>query len=847
MIQIKIHILNQKKIHILRDSELNYINTINEIVKNFIINDSELFELKLLSYATKSVRDCIYVTNMLGVILYINQAFVKTYGYNEDEILGHSSERLFKKNLSENDIENVFVHSSETGWTGESIAIKKDGTEFEIAFSISYVHDDKNEIIGLVVIVNDITELKKLQKKIKENEERYKQMFEKHFAVKLLIDIENGSIIDANQSASSFYGYDINELKKMNITQITLESYEQILRKVHEINEFGNKFFYSQQRMSSGKVKDVNIFCGIIVVDNKKYLYLIIIDITEKIIQERVFKETEIKYAAIFENTGTALLILDSELTIVLANREFQKISGFTKQELESKRNFLDFVAIDDIEMLKKYNNLSIINTSAAPGNYKFQFIDANNNIKDILLRISLINQTNQRIASLQDITETEMQKQELSLNEARLEALLKLSKMENVSTIEIIKFVLEEAIKLTKSKFGYIASVDEKEDSVYIEAFSKLTRENFKISEANLVFKISENIKWQNIIQTKKYFCSNIHENIDNKNLSFSRLHSWFRKQIIVPVINDEKVVMIVCVANKWDDYNDSDIRHLTLLMEGTWHIIKQKAAEKSIKEANAKLMELDKLKNAFLSNVSHELRTPLTSISGFSKIITKKMNQIIIPGYKGDDEKILKNFKQISANLSIMVEECDRLTHLVNQILDIQKIESDDFTYKFEYIDIIKCIKKAIESTCTLIDSKKINLTVDLKKDAIRMYGDFERILQLMINLLSNAIKFTYENGSIGIFADSDEKNVIVKVADSGVGIKEEDLKFIFERFKQADNSINFKNKNAGTGLGLTICQQIVNKHGGNIWAESELNCGSVFSFIIPLDNKVGGVYEI
>lgn len=270
-------------------------------------------------------------------------------------------------------------------------------------------------------------------------------------------------------------------------------------------------------------------------------------------------------------------------------------------------------------------------------------------------------------------------------------------------------------------------------------------------------------------------------------------------------------------------------------------------KDVEKYITE-NRNLEEHDRLKNEFLSLVSHELRTPLTAILGFTKIIKKRMSRTIIPFindiaqiYEIDDEnirKVNKNNKKILENINIMISEGDRLTVMINNLLDITKLEAGTLDWDFSIIDIKNIINKSILATYSLIEDKEIEILDDIESDIPNIIADGDKILQVLINIISNAIKFT-EEGTITIAAkQTKNQRILISVSDTGLGIEEKYYKTIFDRFKQIDNAIN---KSKGTGLGLWICKSIIEKHNGEIWVESEFGKGSVFSFTIPMKTDV------
>lgn len=257
-------------------------------------------------------------------------------------------------------------------------------------------------------------------------------------------------------------------------------------------------------------------------------------------------------------------------------------------------------------------------------------------------------------------------------------------------------------------------------------------------------------------------------------------------------------------------------------------------------IKNTNTKLEKLERLKSEFISIVSHELRTPLTAI--------KNSLEICLSGKAGDVSAITDKF------LNMAKRNVTRLSGIINDLLDLSKVEAGKMDFKFEKTEIntpVEFIKNTFENVAK---DKNIDLVFEKEENITSAYIDAQRIEQVVSNLVSNAIKFTNDGGKIIIktenikfeeidksklFAEENpvfyENYVKVSVKDSGIGIAQEDLKKVFDQFKQIENSLN--RKNGGTGLGLPIAKQLIEAHKGFIWVESEVNFGTEFSFVIPI----------
>ncbi len=243
---------------------------------------------------------------------------------------------------------------------------------------------------------------------------------------------------------------------------------------------------------------------------------------------------------------------------------------------------------------------------------------------------------------------------------------------------------------------------------------------------------------------------------------------------------------------------------------------------AYKTIKNQNKKILAADKIKNDFLASVSHELRTPLNAIIGFSDMLkTQACGKL--------------NEKQAEYINDIQISGI-QLLGMVNEILDITKIEANAIKLVKRYFEVSRPIVETTNLLMPLIKSKNINLSVNINKD-IDIFADFQKVQQILYNLLSNAIKYTPENGSIDVNVSNTNKKVKISVKDSGCGIDKKFHKKIFQKFVQLEDA--FYKKETSTGLGLTITHQLVKLHGGSIKVNSEKNNGAEFIVTLPIDS--------
>ena len=243
--------------------------------------------------------------------------------------------------------------------------------------------------------------------------------------------------------------------------------------------------------------------------------------------------------------------------------------------------------------------------------------------------------------------------------------------------------------------------------------------------------------------------------------------------------------------------------------------------AATAELRAANERLKELDRMKDDFISTVTHELRTPLTSIRAFSEILHDN------PAMDADKR---------AQFILIIVKESERLTRMINQVLDLAKLESGSAEWHAVELDLKDVIEDAVSTTSQLLRENGVALTLELPRGVPPVHADRDRLMQVMLNLISNAVKFCDRRvGRIGIVLRVLPEALQVDVRDNGIGIAASDHEIIFEKFRQVGDTLT--DKPQGTGLGLPISRQIIAHFGGTLWVRSALGQGATFSFTLPL----------
>lgn len=340
-------------------------------------------------------------------------------------------------------------------------------------------------------------------------------------------------------------------------------------------------------------------------------------------------------------------------------------------------------------------------------------------------------------------------------------------------------------------------------------------------------------------IIETKMPILVNREVDRRYAELGISQQGKLAASYLGVPIPSGSDVIGVLSVQSTEvvNRFDEQDQKLLSTLAAHVGIAIHNAQLFEDTKLAKAAAEAANEAKSSFLSTVSHELRTPLTSILGFAKIIQKRLDKNIFPVLNTEDERVDRSARQVKENLEIVISEGQRLTTLINDVLDLAKIEAGKIDWNMEKISLREIVQQAQAATSALWQQKKLAYSADLQEDLPFIMGDRDKLVQVIINLLSNAVKFT-QKGRIHTQMGLTDEGIKVSVTDTGIGIAAENMDKVFDKFRQVGDTLTDKPK--GTGLGLPICKEIIEQHGGRIGVDSTPGKGSTFYFVIPLSES-------
>ncbi len=326
---------------------------------------------------------------------------------------------------------------------------------------------------------------------------------------------------------------------------------------------------------------------------------------------------------------------------------------------------------------------------------------------------------------------------------------------------------------------------------------------------------------------------------NKDERTAEFFRAYSEpsVRGLVVTPLLRDGKLISALIVAdNEAHDWTEREITLINIIAERTWLAVERLRLDNVLRESDAALRDADQRKDEFLATLAHELRNPLSLVRNVITLQKSPAKPTADPSWGQD----------------IIERQVNYLTRLTDDLFDVSRITRDKLELQKEHISLSEVVRAAVESSRSIIEQRKHELTVTMSQDSIGVEADRVRLTQVLMNLLNNAAKYTPSPGHIWLNVEQAGDMVVVRVKDTGIGIAAENLPHLFDLFYQVDRS--FTRAEGGLGLGLTLVHRLVEMHGGKIEVRSDgLNRGSEFIVhlpalpVAPLSENVGSIDAI
>jgi PAS domain S-box-containing protein len=437
-------------------------------------------------------------------------------------------------------------------------------------------------------------------------------------------------------------------------------------------------------------------------------------------------------------------------------------------------------------------------------------------------------------LAFARDLTERKRAEETVAKRATQLESVATVST--TASTVLDPEKLLQAVVDLTKQRFGlyhaHIYLVDEAQQTLLLatgagEVGRKMVAEGWSISLDH-----DKSIVAQAARSHQSVVANDVIHDKDSMYLS-NRLLPDTRSEMAIPMVVGDKLIGVFDVQSDQQDHFTQEDANIYTTLAAQVAIALQNARLYQEQAATVtQLRELDRLKSSFLANMSHELRTPLNSILGFADVMLEELDGPLTENMNNDLQLIQKNGQH--------------LLHLINDVLDMAKIEAGRMNLSPETFRFHEILEEVTSITSPLASEKSLSLFIESDSDQeVEIFADRTRIRQVMLNLVNNAMKFT-EKGKISMRTARTKQGILVTVCDTGIGIPADKLEAIFQEFTQVDSSST--RKAGGTGLGLPISRKLVEMHGGRLWAESSgiPGEGSTFYVELPLEARLDDSIE-
>ncbi|WP_235283890.1 MULTISPECIES: GAF domain-containing protein [unclassified Methanosarcina] len=538
---------------------------------------------------------------------------------------------------------------------------------------------------------------------------------------------------------------------------------------------------------------------------------------------EETLKESEHKFRTVFNNINDQLYIREPEgKNYMDVNQAVVKRLGYEKEEI-LKMEAEEIIPAEYWDSVRE--NLKKIRSEGSRV-YNSGAICKDGTVVPLEVSARIIDYDGKKtiLSVARDITERKKAEAAQKLNESRLEALVKLNRMTGASLKEITDFAREEAVRLTGSKLGYLAFMDAYETSLIMHSWSKSAMEECAIEDKRFIYPVKTTGLWGEAIRQRKPIITNDYTAPSSLKKGYPKDHVHLTRHMNVPVFDGDRIVAVAGVGNKDDSYDESDLRQLTLLMQGMWQLIQRKQLEDALKsysedlsKANDELRSLNRIKAEFMAESLPQIKVDYSDLMDFETMETIEDQQQ----------------KAIDA----VINSSERLKHMVDSLLYLSLEQAGKIEYSFAEVEIKKILSDVYLNLVLLIDEKELKVEKELPPYLPPIRGDKQKLTDLFTTLMGNAIKFTPHGGTLEVKAVEEEDSIHITVKDSGTGIHKRLIPHLFHRIYQVDDSMTRRYQ--GLESGFYICKNIVNAHEGEIWVESEEGSGTTMHVRLPKKN--------
>ncbi len=752
--------------------------SVTDVTENIKSKDALIEEEIKYRTLVENVSEGIVLADNDDIIKFVNKRYCEMLGYNKEELIGKVGYEVLLDKEGQELIRKKNIDRTKGITDKYEIKMKKkDGTPIYLEISGTPVYDKAGNVVGSLGVHSDITERKTAINAIKESEEKFRSLVENSIVGVYLI--QDNIFKYLNPKLADIFGYTVDELlDKKGPKDVTLpEDWETVrdnLRK--RIGGEVDSIHYSFKGIKKdGKIIYVEVFGSRTLYQGKPAVLGTLLDITARKEAEEALREKEENYRNLINSSGDAVYVLQDR-KLMLVNPAWEKLFGISAEEATSPDfQTLQIVAEESLPFI--LNRFKIADEGIIyPARYEMKGLTRKGEIKDLEVSVSEIVWHGRRAIQgiYRDITDRKEAEKILRESEEKYRDLFELA------PIGVYQTTLDGRIITANIRLAKILGYDSVED----------------LMQHNIIEFYADQKQREKLI--REFEPEGSTAGIEMEWLKKDGSKIWI--QLDAHVIKS---------SEKGKPYFEGFVRDIG----------DRKKAELELIRAKEKAEEANRLKSSFLSTVSHEIRSPLNAILGFSSIL----KEIYYDNASEEDKQFFIS----------MDEAGNRLLDTITHVLDISRLEADDFSMNIKPVSITKCIESAYNVLHLQAEKKKLKIELLMPKEEIIINTDEYCLGGVLVNLLSNAIKYS-NKGTITAELSDDKNSIICSVKDEGIGMSEEYKKHLFETFSQED--VGLSRRFEGTGLGLAITKKYLELLGGTIEVKSQKGTGTTMTFRLP-----------
>jgi PAS domain S-box-containing protein len=769
---------------------------------------NDLPEINILGAILEGMDDGVVSHDLQDTILYWNRAAQRIFGFSVEEICGRSFYELVPAELQEEHrLLSAKVRSGERVADVRTHRLTKGGQIIPVSLIASPVRDVHGRVVGITHIVSNIAELQRIE--------------ESHKMLTSIIDNSDDAVISRtmdgiitswNKGAETLFGYSSEEMfGKPVLILIPPERRDEEDLIVGKIKKGENVQHFQTERLSKGGRK-IAVSLTESPVRDPEGKITGISKIARDITAKRFAEEKQAFLAAIVENSDDAIISKTLDGIITTWNQGAERIFGYTAEEATGKHIS---ILIPPERMDEETTIIESIRRGDKIDHFQTVRVHKNGTRIDISLTVSPVKDAKGTIIGAskiaRDITRQNRALEAARRNAERLEVLHSVGKMisEKLDIDLILKKVIDATTQITGATYGafFYRENNDRDDHRLLLTPSGVPNTAFEALKAasegilDRIFPDGRVIRVDNVNKDEQYLLT--------------------PSEIIVPASSGPVLsyLAVPVVAANGGITGGLFFGHPSpgMFSREHEHLVASLASQAAVALENSRLFEqvikLSRKKDEFIALASHELKTPITSLYGFLQLLQMEASP------ESQQFFVQKSLTQL-----------EKLTTLINDLLDISRIQAGKLQFRIEEFDLVEFIRETVDTYGRISSSHVINFA---EEGSYVVAADRIRLEQVMANLINNAIKYSPDAIAIDIYLRKLPKEIAVCVRDYGYGISRENLANLFTQFYRAKNVAR---KVSGLGLGLYVSKEIVERHGGRIWVETEENKGSVFTFTLP-----------